>query len=360
MTENINQLEKKDSIGGEVLLDWKDFDDDEEEEEDKNENASEKEKSSYSKKKSESHEESNYNEPYYSKNSRSNKDYSYSGSSYNKNYSSYHSKKSYGYKKYGRSKPYNKGYDNGYDNNYYNSSSYYKKWNNYGNDDYYKYKDKGNYYEPKKMIEKELEYDTKEDNDKDNNNNDDNYENNEITIDFNKKLDKKNFNNNKYYNNKKYGYNSRYNKNNVGYNTREFNEEKKAENKNNKFRRFKEEEIGDKNEEEDIKKPLFYNSKIQRNEEMPMPQNNFVKIEDFIKFENLKEDINNIVKETYLDLKAKINKDLEEQYGSLNINAKTYIPKKKILGENYNYGQNFVNNNNNPNIFQQNVMTPSY
>ena len=179
-------------------------------------------------------------------------------------------------------------------------------------------------------------------------------------IDFNKKLDKKNFNNNKYYNNKKYGYNSRYYKNNVSYNTREFNEEKKAENKNNKFRRFKEEEVGDKNEEEDIKKPLFYNSKIQRNEEMPMPQNNFVKIEDFIKFENLKEDINNIVKETYLDLKAKINKDLEEQYGSLNINAKTYIPKKKILGENYNYGQNFVNNNNNPNIFQQNVMTPSY
>ena len=359
MTENINQLEKKDSMGGEVLLDWKEYDDDEEEEEDKNENASETEKGTYSKKQSETHEDSNYTEPYYSKNSRSNKDYSYSGSGYSKNYTPYYSKKSYGYKKYGRPKPYNKGYDNGYDNNYYGSSTHYKKWNY--NDDYYnKYKDKGGYYEPKKMIEKELEYDTKpendDDKDKDDNNNDDNNDNNEITIDFNKKLDKRNFNNNKYYNNKKYGYNSRYNKNTVSYNTREFNEEKKAENKNNKFRRFKEEEVGEKNEEEDIKKPLFYNSKIQRNQEMP----NVVKIEDFIKFENLKEDINNIVKETYLDLKAKISKDLEEQYGSLNINAKTYIPKKKMLGENYNYGQNFVNNNNNPNIFPQNVMPPAY
>jgi len=71
-----------------------------------------------------------------------------------------------------------------------------------------------------------------------------------------------------------------------------------------------------------------------------------------------------MVKETYLNLKSKINKNLEEQYGSLNINAKTYIPKKKMLldnnnnmmANNINYGQNYVNNN----IFQQNMMPPNY
>ena len=152
------------------------------------------------------------------------------------------------------------------------------------------------------MIEKELDYDTKpEDNKK---------YNDDIVIDFDKKIDKKNFtsgNTNKFYNNnKKFGYNSRYNKNNLGYNTREFNDDKKRENKNNKFRRFKEEELSDKKEEEDIKKPLFYNSKIQGMQETPK----IIKIENFIKLDHLKEDINEIVKETYLNLKYKINKSL--------------------------------------------------
>ena len=147
-------------------------------------------------------------------------------------------------------------------------------------------------------------------------------------------------------NKSKYGYNSRFSKNNIGYNTREFNDDSNKDNKNIKFKRFKEEEIGD-NKEEDIKKPLFYNSKIQGYQETPK----FIRLEDFIKFDHLKEDINELVKETYLNLKQKINKNLEEQYGSLNINAKTYIPKKKFLhdnnpaGNNVNYGQNFVNNN---------------
>ena len=57
-----------------------------------------------------------------------------------------------------------------------------------------------------------------------------------------------------------------------------------------------------------------------------------------------------------MELKAQIDKDLEEQYGSLNINAKTYVPKKKILGNNMNnYGPNFINNNSN--IFPQNAPT---
>ena len=208
------------------------------------------------------------------------------------------------------------------------------------------------------MIEKELDYDNKTEEDKKDEKKDES-ENNEITIDFNKKIDKKNFTsgNNKYYNNnKKYGYNKQYNKNNSGYSNREFYDEKKQEKNIHKFRRF-EEELTDKNEEEDIKKPLFYNSKkIPGTQDIPV-QNKFIKIEDFINVENLKEDINQIVKDTYLELKAEINKDLEEQYGSLNINAKTYVPKKKMMGN--NYGQNFINNNNS-NIFPQNTVPPSY
>ena len=368
MTENTNNtLEKKDSSNQEVFLDWKEYDDDEEEEEDKNENSQQNEQESYSKKHSENLDENNYDDNYNDNNyykSKGSKDYSYSSGTYKKNYSYYN--KGYGYKKYGK-KPYNKGYDNGYDkgydkgydNNYYNSNTYYKKWqnDNYGYNNSYKYKDKDNYYEPKKMIEKELDYDNKtEDNKK---------YNDDIVIDFDKKIDKKTFtsgNTNKFYNkNKNYGYNSRFNKNNLGYSTREFNDDKKRDNKNTKFRRFKEEELGDKKEEEDIKKPLFYNSKIQGIQETP----HYIKLEDYIKFDHLKEDINAMVKETYLTLKSKINKNLEEQYGSLNINAKTYIPKKKMLLENnnnnmmqnnINYGQNYVNNN----IFPHNMMPPNY
>ena len=366
MTENINSLEKKESTTSE--LDWKEYDDDEDEEEDKNEISQEKDKDAYSKKPSESHEESSYNNSYYSK--RGTKDYSYSSNTYGhkKNYS-YYSSKGYGYKKYGKgSKVFNKGYDNGYDksydNNYYNSNTHYKKWQNNDSSYYNKYKDRDNYYEHKKMIEKELEYDNKKEEEdkkeekKEENENNENNENNEITIDFNKKIDRKNFTsgNNKYYNsNKKYGFNRQYNKNNSGFNSREYNDDKKSENKSNRFRRFKEEELPDK-KEEDIKKPLFYNSKIPGTQDIPV-QNQFIKIEDFINVENLKEDINQIVKDTYLELKAEINKDLEEQYGSLNINAKTYVPKKKIL--NNNYGQNFINNNNS-NIFPQNTVPPSY
>ena len=84
---------------------------------------------------------------------------------------------------------------------------------------YNKYKDRDNYYEHKKMIEKELEYEPKNEEDKKDEKKDEN-ESNEITIDFNKKIDRKNFTsgNNKYYNsNKKYGFNRQYNKNNSGF-----------------------------------------------------------------------------------------------------------------------------------------------
>ena len=136
-------------------------------------------------------------------------------------------------------------------------------------------------------------------------------------------------------------------------------------NKNNKYKkRFgkeEEEEINEKKEEENISKPLFYNSKINNNkiEEVKVNQQKYIKTEEFIQIENLVNNINKIVRDTYLSLKTKLNKNIEEQYGSLNINAKTYVPKRKILKDNnmnnndINYGQN--NNNYMPNFINNNI-----
>ena len=119
----------------------------------------------------------------------------------------------------------------------------------------------------------------------------------------------------------------------------------------------KEEEIQDK-EEEKITKPIFFNSKINNNnkkiEESPIEQVKSIKIEDFIQIENLVDNINAIVRDTYKNLKSTLNNKIEEEYGSLNINAETYVPKNKLLrnrmlnnnNNNFNYGQNYINNNN--------------
>ena len=73
------------------------------------------------------------------------------------------------------------------------------------------------------------------------------------------------------------------------------------------------------------------------------------------------DNINIIVKDTYKNLKSMLNNKIEEEYGSLNINAETYVPKNKLLrnkmlnnNNNYNYGPNYINNNNFNNFNGQN------
>ena len=86
------------------------------------------------------------------------------------------------------------------------------------------------------------------------------------------------------------------------------------------------------------------------NEQIILPEK--VKIEDFIKIENLVENINEIVKNTYISLKSEVSKNILDQYGSLNINAEIYVPKNKILNnnmtninnDNFNYHSNYENN----------------
>ena len=64
------------------------------------------------------------------------------------------------------------------------------------------------------------------------------------------------------------------------------------------------------------------------------------------------------MKETYANLKSKINKNIEEQYGTLNINAKTYIPRRKILNES-NPSNNDINFNH-PNYLSNNIPPQNY
>jgi hypothetical protein len=357
MAENIERKSSKNiSNATDEFLDWNDYDEEYEEEDNKidlkNEQQNQESKT-FNKKDSSENEDDIYNDTY--NHSKTNKDYSYSNN-YRKNYTSHYNRGSFTNKKYVKqSRPFNKGYDS----NYNHRSTFYNKKKTVSDNykDYYKYKDHN--YESKndyKTVDKAYDYD-----------NLDNYD---------KKGDKNYFGDK--FHGKKYGYNNKYKnndfnfRNTLSYSTRGFFDDDKKVNKSNKykneFKRFeKEEELNDKEEEENISKPLFYNSKINNNnkiEEAPINQQKYIKTEDFILIENLVNNINKIVRDTYISLKAKVNKNIEEQYGSLNINAETYVPKRKILKDNNlsnnnnNYGQNNVNYG--PNIVNNNVINQNY
>ena len=365
------ELEKKNSQAlsntNDDFLDWNEYDE-EYEEDDKIEIQNETtntESKTTNQKDSEEIEDDGYNNRY--SRSKTNKEYGYN-TFRGKNYSSYYNNRGgFGNKKFiKQSKPFNKG---GYDNNsYYHRGTYYKKKQNndiYNNNkDFYKYNKEHNYESKKeyKTVEKDYDY---------NNQND-----------YDKKTDRRSFKDNNY--GKKYNYSSRYkngdyntNKNGLSYSTREFIDDgKKYSNKNNKYKSdyknfTKEEEIEEKSDDV-LSKPQFFNSKIGNTQEAPINQQKYIKTGDFILIDNLINNINKIVKDTYISLKSKVAKNIEEQYGTLNINAQTYVPKKKMLNlnninninnmnnmnnnNNINYGPGIVNNNNNP----QNYYMPPY
>ena len=313
------------STPNDEFLDWNDYDEEYEEEDNKNEFQNEQsntESKSIQKKDSSEYEDDTYSDTYSRR--KTNKDYTYSGSTYKKSYPSYYgNRNSFANKKYNKqSKPFNKGYDS----SYYHRGTYYNRkppndiYNN--NKEYYKYNKEHNYESKKdyKAIDKDSDYDK--------------------LNDYDRKSEKKSYGD-KYYGKKNYNnYNSRFKndynfRNTLSYITREFNDDnKKINNKNNKFKsefKYNKDEY-EKEEEENISKPTFYNSKINNNanlQEVPTNEPKYIKIEDFIQIENLVNNINKIVRDTYINLKSKMNNNLEEQYGSLNINAKTYVPKKK-------------------------------
>ena len=79
--------------------------------------------------------------------------------------------------------------------------------------------------------------------------------------------------------------------------------------------------------EENIEKPIFYNSKKNNNEEEIKANNeepkkkNYILIKNIIKLENIKETILAKKNEQTQIVKEEIEKNLEKEYGSLNINA---------------------------------------
>ena len=347
MSDNIEKKNSQNisSTPNDDFLNWSDYDEEYEEEDNKNYNQPESKNLESTEIEDDTHIKT-YN-------NGSNKDFPYSSNTYRKNYTSYGNRNNFINKKFNKqAKPFNKGYDN--NNNYYNNNTYYnKKRTNYdfynnNNKNFYKSNKDYNNYESKNNYKTVEKY-----------NYDDNY-------------DKKNFGDknkgkkngfNKYKNN---DYNNNI-RSSVPYRTREFNDNKNNNYKNN-FKKFeKEEEIQDK-EEEKLTKPIFYNSKINNNnkiiEEAPIEQVKSIKIEDFIQIENLVDNINIIVRDTYKNLKSMLNNKIEEEYGSLNINAETYVPKNKLLrnkmlnnnnnNNNYNYGPNYINNNNFNNFNGQN------
>ena len=321
-------LEKKNSQNlsstpNDDFLDWNEYDE-EYEEDDINDIQNEKThtESKIANQKDSEKIEDEYNDKC-SKN-KTNEDYIYQNNTYRgKKYSSYYNNR--GGLANRRFNKHTKTFRGGYDNNsYYNSGSYYKRSNDiyHSSKDFFKYNKEYNYDSKReyKTIEKEYDYDSQNR--------------------YNKKIDRNSFVDRHY--GKKFNYNSKYknndyitNKNTFSYSTREFiDDEKKYNNINNKFKSFiKEEENKEKNDET-ISKPQFFNSKMGNNDEAQMNLQKYIKTEDFIQIDNLINAINNLVKDSYINLKNKISKNIEDQYGSLNINAQTYIPKKKKLKEN--------------------------
>jgi len=309
MDENFGKQSSQNmsSTPNDDFLDWNDYDEEYEEEDNKNElsNASQKDvTNSVQKIESPEIEEDAYVNGY--SRSRTNKDYSY----YKKGYNPYRGRTSFNSKKYMKSnKPYNKGYDTYESGDYHHRSTYYKskKFGNdiYSNKNYSKYN-------------KDYKYDSKKD--------------------YGGDYEKKNFGDNKYYDKKYNNYNSKYKHGDTpSYNTREFVDD------NKKYKEKKiEKELKDENEE-NISKPSFYNSKINNNDTPPQNENKYIKTEDFIQTENLVDNIHEIVKEIYTNLKSKISKNLDEEYGKLNINAKIYVPKNKILKDNEENNNNTIN-----------------
>ena len=87
---------------------------------------------------------------------------------------------------------------------------------------------------------------------------------------------------------------------------------------------------------EDIETPVFFNSKKQEdNEEKNIksvePKKNYILLENVLQLDKINDEILAKKNEQVQIVKEKISKNLEKEYGSLNINASLYFPKKKPM-----------------------------
>ena len=297
MEKKYDQEENKDFTNivpsSEEMVDWNDYDDEdfEEEENPQDTPSTEPPKSSNDIEQL----EPSYKDKY-SRTGIYNKKPSFRGSNYNS--------KNYPTKKYFKNKP--KNFRGGYDSHYqyhHTDTNYSKKRFNDTYRDKYKYfkdfedKDNFSFSKNRNFIEKN-QYSKK-------------YPNSNYQYRAKTK--------NPYYDNKDY---ERVKNSTMSYSTREFVEE---EDRNSKNKSVEKEE--DEEKEENIAKPLFYNSKKDENK----IERKHIMTDDFLETRNIDNNIKQIIRETLIAFRSEIKKNLEEEYGSLNINAKNYVPKKKFM-----------------------------
>ena len=297
MEQNFDQVENKDYTNivpsSEELVDWNDYDDEDFEEDENPQNTSSTEPPK-------SNNDIEQLEPSYrDKYSRAgpyNKKQNFRGSNYNS--------KNYPNKKFFKNKT--KNFRGGYDSHYqyhHTDTNFAKKRFNDNYRDKYKHfrdfddKDSFSFSKNRNFIDKG-QYSKK-------------YPNNNNNYQYRAKTKIP------YYDNKDY---DRFKNNTITYSTREFNED---ENRSSKNKNTEKEE----NEEENIAKPLFYNSKKDENK----IEKKYIITDDFLETRNIDNNIKEIIRETLLSFRSEIKKNLEEEYGTLNINAKNYVPKKKFM-----------------------------
>ena len=230
-----------------------------------------------------------------------------------------------------------------YKKSYFNTNSYsynqkFKKYYEYKNHNYRNYKDNNFYYSEKNY--------------KDNNYYEKNYRDNHNSYYEKPFKDNKNLYHERNYHNKNKNYynNNKENNNLVNKNIsyKKGNYSYKKEYKDNNKEYLKKHIF-----EENIEKPIFYNSKKNNNEEEIKVNNeepkkkNYILIKNIIKLENIKETILAKKNEQTQIVKEEIEKNLEKEYGSLNINANIYIPKRKLMMTSKNTPNlNFINSQN--------------
>ena len=215
-------------------------------------------------------------------------------------------------------KTYPKQYSNGYNKKYKN----YHEYNNNKNFNHRNYKDNNNsYYENRNYNNVNNFY---EKNFRDNNYNNNSY------YEKNYKNDKNSFYERNHYNRNKNYYNSNLVNKNTSYKKSNYNYKKDHRNHKEhlKIHVFENENIG---------KPMFYNSKKQYNDEYnnkiqnEKPKKNYLILENILQMDKINDEILIKKNEQIQIVKDKIAKNLEKEYGALNINANVYVPKRKVM-----------------------------
>ena len=222
---------------------------------------------------------------------------------------------------------YQKGYPKQYSNGYNKKYKNYHEYNNNKNFNHRSYKDSNNSYYENRNYRDNVNNSYYEKNFRDNNFNNNNnsyYEKN--FKDKSSYYERNHYNRNKNYYNRE---NSNLVNKKTSYKKGNYNYKKEHRNHKEHFKIhiFENEKIG---------KPIFYNSKKQNNEEDNLirnekPKKNYLILENILQMDKINDEILAKKNEQIQLVKDKISKNLEKEYGALNINANVYVPKRKVM-----------------------------